>query len=92
MSKKSSEPQYQNPIYNSRLPYKDEESLQTITDNLKIDYFFTPTLRLMGSISLTKTIGTSDKYLSPEHSSFVNESDAAKKGSYKQGLNNSFSY
>lgn len=92
LSKKSSEPQYQNPIYNSRLPYKDEESLQTITDNLKIDYFFTPTLRLMGSISLTKTIGTSDKYLSPEHSSFVNESDAAKKGSYKQGLNKSFSY
>ena len=92
VDKKSSEPQYQNPIYNSRLPYKDEESLQTITDNLKIDYFFTPTLRLMGSISLTKTIGTSDKYLSPEHSSFVNESDAAKKGSYKQGLNKSFSY
>lgn len=92
LSKKSSDPQYKNPIYNSTLPYKDEESIQTITDNLKIDYFFTPTLRLMGSISLTKTLGTSDKYLSPEHTSFSNESDAAKKGSYKQGMNKRFSY
>ena len=91
IGKSTSLPQYQNPMYNASLPYKDEEQITMITDNLSVDYFFTPELRFKGSAALTKTLDHSDKYLSPNHTSFTS-TDATKKGSYTKGAGNGFSY
>ena len=91
VGKSTSLPQYQNPMYNASLPYKDEEQITMITDNLSVDYFFTPELRFKGSAALTKTLDHSDKYLSPNHTSFTS-TDATKKGSYTKGIGNNFSY
>ena len=82
IGKSTSLPQYQNPMYNASLPYKDEEQITMITDNLSVDYFFTPELRFKGSAALTKTL---------DHTSFTS-TDATKKGSYTKGAGNGFSY
>lgn len=91
IGKSTSLPQYQNPMYNASLPYKDEEQITMITDNLSVDYFFTPELRFKGSAALTKTLDHSDKYLSPNHTSFTS-TDATKKESYIKRSRKGFSY
>ena len=85
--------EYANPLYNATLPYKDEESIQTVTDNLDIDWWLLPELRFKASVSLTKTTNTSDKYISPDHTDFL-ESDleATEKGEYTKGNGKGFDY
>lgn len=87
-----SEPQYQNPLYNATLPYKDEEEIVTIINNLNVDYYFTRDLRFRASVALTKTLNSSDKYISPEHSQYADVTDATERGEYTKGVGNSFSY
>lgn len=91
IKKSISLPQYQNPLYNASLPYKDQEQITMISDNLSVDYFITPELRLKGSAALTKNLNDNDKYLSPNHTSFTTD-DATKRGSYRKGSGKSFSY
>ena len=84
-------PQYHNPLYNASLPYKDESEINTITDNLSVDYFFTPELRFKGSVALTKTLNSSDKYVSPKNTEFASL-PAEEKGKYTKGIGKDFSY
>ncbi|MDR1415032.1 MAG: SusC/RagA family TonB-linked outer membrane protein [Odoribacteraceae bacterium] len=84
--------QYNNPLYNASLPYKDSERVTDISDNLSVDYFITPALRYKGSINLAKSSSDKDKYLSPDHSSFLAESNPLKRGSYTITDGESFSY
>jgi len=85
--------QYQNPLYNASLPYKDESDIHTISDNLMIDYWFLPELRFKGSVSLTKTLNSSDKFVSPDHADYVNSNlEASEKGEYTKENGKGFSY
>lgn len=87
------DPQYNNPVYNASLPYKDEEAITSITNNLNIDYYFTPDLRLRGSVALMKTLNGKDKFISPDHSTFIGQNlPATERGSYRQGTGKDFSY
>lgn len=93
MSRKDTEPQYTNPLYNATLPYKDESAISTITDNLDIDWWLLPELRFKASVSLTKTTNTSDKYVSPDHTDFLDQDlEPSEKGEYKKGNGKGFSY
>lgn len=83
---------YRNPLYNATLPYKDESGIETVSDNLNIDWWILPELRFKGTVALTKTTNSSDKFLSPDNTEFSNETNPAKKGSYEQGTGKGFSY
>ncbi len=85
-------PQYSNPLYNASLPYRDEQEILTINDNLSVDYFITPDLRFKGSAYLSKMVGNGDKYLSPNHTSFIELEDDARKGSYTVSDSKGLSY
>lgn len=92
-SQDETDPQYTNPLYNATLPYKDESTISTITDNLDIDWWLLPELRFKGSVSLTKTTNTSDKYVSPDHTDFLDQNlEASEKGEYTKGNGKGFSY
>lgn len=85
--------QYQNPLYNATLPYKDESSIHTISDNFTVDYWFLPELRFKGSVSLTKTLNSSDKFKSPDHTDYETSNlEASEKGEYTKGNGKEFSY
>jgi TonB-linked SusC/RagA family outer membrane protein len=84
--------QYYNPLYNASLPYKDGERITSIVDNLSVDCFITPALRYKGSLSLASTLGSADKYLSPDHTDFLQESDPLLRGSYTITSTRGFSY
>ncbi|MDR0766583.1 MAG: SusC/RagA family TonB-linked outer membrane protein [Odoribacteraceae bacterium] len=84
--------QYSNPLYNASLPYKDQEQITSIVNNLSVDYFITPELRYKGALAMTKTIGDKDKYISPEHTLFVDKEDPLQRGSYTVTNTRGFSY
>ncbi len=85
--------QYQNPLYNATLPYKDQSDIHTITDNLSIDYWILPELRFKGTMALTKTLNSSDKFVSPDHTDYKNSGyKPTEKGRYEQGNGKGFSY
>ncbi len=86
--------QYQNPLYNASLPYKDEAAYTTLTNNLSVDYYFTPGLRFKGSLALTKGLESSDKFVSPNNAEYqlATNLDQSQKGKYTQGTGNSFAY
>lgn len=93
LDQKQTDAQYVNPLYNATLPFKNEESIQTITDNLSIDYWILPELRFRTDIALTKTMNSSDKYISPEHTDYKDvDLEANQKGEYTKGAGKGFSY
>ena len=84
---------YQNPLYNATLPYKDESNIHTISNNISVDYWFLPELRFKGSVALTKTLNSSDKFISPDHTDYkYSDLEAAEKGEYTRGNGRGFSY
>ena len=85
--------QYQNPLYNASLPYKDESSLLSVTDNLSVDCFILPELRFKGSVALSKSLSTSDEYISPDHASYKRTNlEAEDKGEYTKTNDKGFEY
>lgn len=85
--------EYQNPLYNATLPYKDESAIHTISDNLSIDYWILPELRFKGSVALTKTLNSSDKFISPDHTDYkYGNLEPSEKGKYTKGSGKGFSY
>ena len=89
---KETDVQYQNPLYNATLPYKDESFIHTVTDNLSIDYWILPELRFKGTVALTKTLNGSDEFVSPDHTDYNSGYKPTEKGSYKKGNGKGFSY
>lgn len=85
--------EYQNPLYNATLPYKDESKIHTISNNLNVDYWFLPELRFKGSVALTRTLNSSDKFKSPDHTDYkYSNLEASEKGKYTRGSGSGFSY
>lgn len=62
--------QYQNHLYNATLEFRDRATSGTVTDNISIDYYFTPDLRLMTNAAFSKSTSRSERFLSPLHGKF----------------------
>lgn len=84
--------QYNNPLYNASLPYKDEQGVISIVNNLSVDYRVTPKFRVKGSLALTSSRTSSEKYLSPNHTNFNRITELSQKGSFTIINSKSFSY
>ncbi len=78
-----------NPLYEASLSSFNKSAYTEIINALSADYKITPELRLRALVSLNKTNGTSDNYLSPLSSKFYNvASDKLNtRGSYDYGTN-----
>lgn len=84
----------QNPLYNATLPYKDQSDIHMVSDNLSIDYWILPELRFKGSVALTQTLNSSDKFVSPDHTDYKYDANAepSEKGEYAKSNGKGFSY
>ena len=71
-----------NPLVNANLPNTDFNNYSEFQDNFNMDWRINDNFRVTGRASLTKKLSKSEKYLSPNSSSFDKETDPDKKGSY----------
>lgn len=81
-----------NYLYNASLAHRDLNRNQSITNNLMIDYLFTPDFRFKAEIALTKSTMNSEKYTSPEDAAYAKETDLTEKGLYEIANGRGFSY
>jgi len=81
-----------NPLYNASLPYIDFDNSLSITNNLDIEFFILPELRVQLRGSLGKSINNSESYLSPRHTQFINTVNVNEKGSYSLNNGESMNY
>jgi len=79
-----------NPLSDAQLPYIDDANSNIISNNLSVEYYFSPELRVSASGVISKFFGKSESYLSPNHSSFYEQPDRNKKGSYNYGSSDGF--
>ncbi len=77
-----------NPLYNATLEHKDRQRSISFTENIMMEYRFLPTLRLSGNLGFIKTFANSEKFLSPNHTSFeiYKDIDLTKRGSYDKSI------
>ena len=73
-----------NPLYDATLNTKSEQKYTNITNNFSIEWRPINGLTLRGNFGINVQDNTSDHYLPPEHSYFVeySEEDHFRKGSY----------
>lgn len=80
-----------NPLYNASLPFKNESSGMSFTNNLSIQYNILPKLRLNGGLSITKGGDESESFTSPDHTSQAGLLPQLR-GKYSTSTMNRFSY
>ncbi len=83
-----------NPLYNAKLPSKDESRYTQIQNNFAIEWQVLPELSLRGRLGITSRTDRSDKYKSAKHTDFAkySESDSDRKGTYTYGTGEAFNY
>lgn len=88
----TAEPWFLNPLYDASLPYKNTEEYQNFTENLSVDYYFSPRLRLKGEFSFKKDLENKEEFLSPNHTTFSTVVSPNEKGRYSVENGKGFSY
>lgn len=81
-----------NYLYNASLEHRDLQREQNITNNLMVDYFFTPEFRFKASLALTKSTTNAEKYTSPDDAEYIDTKNPAEKGLYEINNGRGFSY
>ncbi len=81
-----------NYLYNASLEHRDLKRSHNITNNLMLDYFFTPDFRFKAELALTKLNSNTEKYTSPEDAKFKDVKELDEKGLYEVGNGRGFSY
>lgn len=81
-----------NPLYNTQFPFKDRNDNFSITNNLAVECAIRDNLRASAEVSFTKSSAKSEKFLSKSHTSFAEEEDLTKRGSYVKDIGNSFTW
>ena len=74
-----------NPLADAQLNSKDQTRIHVINDVFSVDWTIVEGLKLRGQLGVTKTFTTTDKYLSPNHSSFSlydTEDNFFRRGTY----------
>ena len=74
-----------NPLYDAGLPYIDESNSTVISNNLNLEYYILPELRVVASGMISKTFAKSEMFRSPNHSSYFEATDITQKGVYSYG-------
>lgn len=72
---------FENPLYNAQLPYKNSVNNLTITNNLMANWNVLPSLRLSTGLQYSRSVGHSDYFVSPLNTKF-DFVDTGLKGSY----------
>ena len=78
-------PTLYNPLHNANLPFKDVTILNTISNNTSIEWFLNKNFKFNAAGILSKTINSSEAFLSPYNTRFIEVSDYSSKGSYSLG-------
>ncbi len=78
--------QITNPLYNATIGVKQFQNNLNIANNLNIEYRILKNLRLTEQLSYTKGIARSEHFRPANHTSFVQESDLTKRGSYTKSI------
>lgn len=73
-----------NPLYDARLPYKADESANTLTNNFSLEWNISPQLMVRSTAVLEKNTSKSESYLSPLHARFTRV-DQDSLGQYSNG-------
>ena len=73
---------FRNPLYDASTSSFDKSESKTITNNLTLRWDIWKGFYLTGSFSYSLSDSQSDKFVSPDHSSFETETDPGKRGSY----------
>lgn len=81
-----------NPLADASLKTINKSQYLGIMNNFRMRWTIIPTLYVESSFSLNKQNGTSDKFIPGQHSSFINELDINRRGSYDVGSNSSLGY
>lgn len=71
-----------NPLYNATVGIKDITRNLTISTALNLEYMLLKNLRLTESLQYVRGMARTEKFLPASHTSFANELDLTKKGSY----------
>ncbi len=71
-----------NPLFNASLPSLDESRYTSIKNEFATEWSITDALKATLSYQILHTKRNSDKFLAPQHTSFENENDVSKRGSY----------
>ena len=80
-----------NPLWNASLNNLDEEKKFGFTDNFNAEWRILPTLYIRGRLGLGKSVTRTERFVSPQHSSF-NSVAQEKKGRYTSTNNGDFYY
>lgn len=80
-----------NPLWNASLNNYDQSAQFGFTNNFIIEWFATDDLRVRGKFGLTKSNGTDEQRLSPQHSQFDDVEDT-RKGSYQHTTSKKLTY
>lgn len=86
-----------NPLYNATLPIKNTQKGTSLTDNLALEYRFSPAFTLRGAVSLSKEMSRTDHYLPRTHTTFLTSEyssgeNVMRRGRYDYGNTESTSY
>lgn len=76
-------------LYDTTLPYKNQNTSDNFTNNLSLEYDFVEGLKFKGNVSLSIDHGGSDFYRSKDAIGFI---ESEKKGAYSQSYSKGFSY
>lgn len=83
---------YYNPLYNTSLNTVDKSGYGNMMNQTSIDWNIGNGFRLNGRMTITRQTDESDVFLPAEHTSFAEQTDITKKGSYTKGFGKFFSY
>lgn len=75
-------PAQYNPLYNATLGFRDDNRQHQLSNNLSLEWLINSSFTLRGRGSIARTMSNADVYKSPFNTSFINETDPNKKGSY----------
>lgn len=64
----------ENPLYDAKLPYRDNSKSQEFVEQLSVDWFIVEGLRLKGQLSINKGENNSEVYKSPFRSEYLKSS------------------
>lgn len=81
-----------NPLRDATLPFLDESTNTNISNNINLEYYIRPELRISASGNIAKNFGKSENYVSPNHSRFAELTNITEKGSYAFGNSDGLSY
>lgn len=81
-----------NPLWDAQLNNLHAGHAFGVTENLNVEWTIQQALRLRGRFGVRKNINVAENFVAPDHSSFNDQKDLTKKGSYNKETANSWSY